>query len=275
MKALEKQQEVLLKLQEALLKQHEENNKEADSERRRGEVLQNAFRFFMAEDLEEGALEEAPESTPIQDQARQARLLSPRPPVFTQPGKKLFTLPEDSNVVDFEQAMTITTAFVHSVDEVQKFQLTDIPVKNVQGFAQVLDCAATLQDGHVVPIMFLQKRKPSLMKEVSSTLVAKVAPATLNPCTEGLETLVVNEPIVDIMSHGPFLLAKGMDKGFLWKYLPHEGAFVGPTSFPLKTGAATTIIGGAVVGFDVDLISPNHYGYLRYFPFILTRIQIN
>lgn len=123
--------------------------------------------------------------------------------------------------------------------------------RRIDGFAQVLDCAVTLQQGKVVPVQFIDQG--------------------MKMSQEALIPLETEEPIQSIMSHGSILLAKSAVGNFfyLWMYIPNTGnVFLGGTKFKFQVEAdAFALIDGAVVGFDADLKSNKHYGVLRKAPF--------
>lgn len=135
---------------------------------------------------------------------------------------------------------------------------------DVQGFAQVLDCAVVLQEGRVIPIKYL-KKAPASPSTSTTTTTSKM---TLEMTGEGLATLDddIDEPIQSITSHGPCLLAKGLSKYFIWMYHENMGTFSKGKTFAMQADGAHAVIENAILGFDVDLPNKKFKAALREIP---------
>ena len=153
---------------------------------------------------------------------------------------------------------TLVTSFLGS-DNMQLFQ-SSFSGKKVDGIAQVLDCLVTLQGGMIVPIKFLKKTPSSVMKRVTSFFGA--AGHQLELSDNELVTLQAGEPIKEIYSNGSTLMAKGLSKLHLWKYVENSGRFIGPSSFNMEA-IHPALMDDAVVGFDVGLLKKEFYGVLH------------
>lgn len=137
----------------------------------------------------------------------------------------------------------------------------------LQDFTQVMDCGLGLLGGKIVPLGYLkiEQHNPSFIRRFTSLGWARPA-ETMELTSEGLEPFDT-EPITSISSHGDLVLAKGFSGDFhVWQYANNTGTFAGPVvvkSTEFGCGAAHALVDGAIVGFDVDLLSDKTYAVLR------------
>ena len=272
-----------LRITEGLLEQQAENNRERAFQRRKqDEDRQVVMRLI---DIKEnGHSEPAPEpvltsyDTPLRPKQvtpRASEIMS-TPIRLEFKSKTLARQPSVATIAEeVEVAQTVPEEmFINIVcfDEASMESFTgSVLVRDIKGFAQVIDCSVSLQDGMVIPLKYLKKIAPSGIKYVTSVLTATVPRHTLEFTSDGLVPLKVEEPVTKIMSQGPYLLAKGIGNWYLWKYVPNTGTFVGPASFQMQAEGSVAILNDRVVGFDVDLFSKNHHGILRTVPFVFDK----
>ena len=253
---------------EGLLKQQDESQREAAFQRRK--QLEDRQVILQLVDIEEeGRTEDDPTpiasifDTPMRPKsaaavdadfmATPARLDFKSQLTLNPSMLKIETIDEEEEFTESIPQMRIVTAAFQD-GNMELFEST-VSAK-MDGFAQVMDCSVSLQNGIIVPVNFFKTIAPSMMKTVASMAFRSAIPqGTLELSSEGLAPLQVGERVTKILSHGPFLFAKGVDKCYLWKYMQNTGTFIGPTAFKMDVEGAVALVDGAVIGFDVDLLS--------------------
>lgn len=101
------------------------------------------------------------------------------------------------------------TVLVASVDGDAKWQCHGkLQVRgNVMGLKQTLDCSVLLIDGVVTPIAYMGKVKPGVMQQISN--LGRAQPTSQLVTGDKLGPLVAGEKIIQIESHGQYLVGKG------------------------------------------------------------------